>query len=79
MPNQKYAEGVVNKLLGNPGPKFWYGAATSIVKFATSWFPTSLLVRVRQNLMLLWVELTAPQDTGLAKGTGIDIMLKAKK
>ncbi|KAH8722688.1 putative hydroxybutyrate dehydrogenase [Phaeosphaeriaceae sp. PMI808] len=61
MENHKYAEGVVNKLIGNPGPKIWYGAAASMIKFAVSWFPTSWL------------------DTGVAKGTGIDVMLKAKK
>ncbi|PSN65483.1 putative hydroxybutyrate dehydrogenase [Corynespora cassiicola Philippines] len=44
MPNQKYAEGVVNKLLANPGPKFWYGAFASLIKFGSSWFPTSWLV-----------------------------------
>lgn len=47
MKNHKYAEGVVAKLIGSPGSKFWYGAAVGIVKFATSWFPTPWLVSTR--------------------------------
>ncbi|KAF1992789.1 putative hydroxybutyrate dehydrogenase [Amniculicola lignicola CBS 123094] len=61
MDAHKYAEGVVGKLLKNPGAKFWYGGAAGVVKFAVSWFPTSWL------------------DNGLARGTGIDIMLKDKQ
>ncbi|KAF2114935.1 hypothetical protein BDV96DRAFT_576142 [Lophiotrema nucula] len=38
-----YADGVVAKIIANSSAKFWYGASASIVKFAVSWFPTSLL------------------------------------
>jgi len=79
MNNLKYAEGVVDKLLANPGVKIWYGAAASLVKFATSWFPTSWLVNLPRNLISLGARLTVWQDTGVAKGTGIDHMLKVKK
>lgn len=44
MDRYEYAEGVVGRLLGNPGPRFWYGGAVGVVKFAVSWFPTSWLV-----------------------------------
>jgi len=49
MDSHEYAEGVVTKLLGNPGPKFWYGASTSILKFMTSWLPTWWMVRAQRD------------------------------
>lgn len=51
MDAQKYAEGVVGKLLNRPGPKFWYGGAVGILKFAVSWFPTSWMVSERRLLL----------------------------
>lgn len=46
MNNHKYAEGVVGKLLAGPGPKFWFGGAVGVVKFAVEWFPIRWLVSV---------------------------------
>jgi hypothetical protein len=34
--NRKYAQGVISKLLGKPGLKFWYGGSVGAVKFAVS-------------------------------------------
>lgn len=42
--NYEFAKGVVDGLLGNPGPKIRYGAATSVIKFAVSWLPPLWLV-----------------------------------
>jgi 1-acylglycerone phosphate reductase len=44
MDAHQYAEGVVTKILNGNHSKFWYGASAMVVKFATSWVPTSWMV-----------------------------------
>jgi 1-acylglycerone phosphate reductase len=46
MPVQKYADGVVSKIVAGSGPKFWYGAGAAFLKVAIAWLPTWLLVGV---------------------------------
>jgi 1-acylglycerone phosphate reductase len=40
----KYAEGVVDKILNGGIVKFWYGANVGLIKFLSTWLPTSLIV-----------------------------------